>query len=185
MSTQHSSPARPASRCRDALQVKSCTKYKAMHVNGYITSSDTRHIVPNGGLLSCCVPPSEIGDQTRNTESVFRPPNELMCIGITRFTTGCSGDSQRQFSPIDKHIKFNRMNGSPGDPPANRMHILISQNFTPLAQCLEGDPASMAASRVTLNFNHFLPLRTSSRAERVRAWMHGPKINNNSTKNKG
>ena len=185
MSPQHSSPARAVSRCREALQVKSCTEYKSVHVNGHIKSSDTRHIIPNGGLLSCCVPPSEIGGRTRNTGSVFRPPNELICIGITRFTTGCSGVSRRQFSPIDKHIKFNRMNGSPGDPPANRMHITSSQNFTPLAHRLESDPASMAVSRVTPNFNHFLSLRTSSRTEQAQARMHGPKINNNSTKNKG
>ena len=105
-----------------------------------------------------------------------------MCIGVTRFTMGCSGVSQRRFSPIDEQIKFKRMNGSPGDPPANRMHILFSQIFTPLAHRLESDPASMAASRVTLNFNHFLPLRTSSRTEQAQARMHGPEINNNSTK---
>ena len=185
MSPQHSSPARSASRCRDALQVKSCTEYNSVHVNGYITSSDMRHIVPNGGLLSCCVPPSEIGGRARNAESVFRPPNELMRIGISRFTTGCSGISQRRFSSIDKYIKFNCMNGSPGDPPPNRMHILISQNVTPLAHRLESDPASKATSRVIINFNHFLPLRTSSRTEQAQARMHGPKINNNSTKNKG
>ena len=137
-----------------------------------------------GCYHAMCLPP-KIGDQTRNTESVFRPPNELMCIGVTRFTMGCSGVSQRRFSPIDEQIKFKRMNGSPGDPPANRMHILFSQIFTPLAHRLESDPASMAASRVTLNFNHFLPLRTSSRTEQAQARMHGPEINNNSTKNKG
>jgi hypothetical protein len=185
MSPQYSSPARAVSRCRDALQVNVCTEYKSVHLNGYLTISDMRHIVPSGGLLSCCVPPSEIGGRTRNTESVFRPPNELMRIGISHFTTGCIGVSQRRFSPIDKHIKFNCMNGPPGDPPANRMHILISQNVTPLAHRLESDPASMAASRVIINFNHFLPLRTSSRTEQAQARMHGPKINNNSTKNKG
>jgi hypothetical protein len=123
MSPQHSSPAPAASRCRDALQVNVCTEYKSVHVSDHITSSDSRHIVPNGGLLSCCVPPSEIGGRTRNAESIFRPANELMCVGIARFTLGCSGGSQLRFSPIDKHNKFNRMNGSPGDPPANRMHI--------------------------------------------------------------
>jgi hypothetical protein len=185
MNPQHSSPAPTASRCRDALQVKSCTEYKSVHLNGYITSSNMRHIVPIGGLLSCCVPPSGIGGRTRNTESVFRPPNELMRIGISRFTTGCSGVSQPRFSPIDKHIKFNCMNGPPGDPPANRMHISKSQNFTPLIYDHMSDPATIAASREMTNFNHFLSLRTSSRTELAQARMRGPEINNNSTKNKG
>lgn len=185
MSPQHSSPARAVSRCREALQVKSCTEYKSVHVNGHITSSDWRHIVPNGGLLSCCVPPSEIGGRAKNPKSVSRPPNELMRIGITHFTTRCSGVSQRRFSLIDKYIKFNRMNGSPGDPPANRMHILISRNFTPLAHRLENDSSGKEAGWETSIFNHFLSLRTSSRTELAQARMHGPKINNNSTKNKG
>ena len=185
MIPQHSSPAPAALKCRDALQVNVCTEYKSVHVNDHITSSDSRHIVPNGGLLSCCVPPSEIGGRTRNAESIFRPANELMCIGIARFTSGCSGGSQLRFSPIDKHNKFNRMNGSPGDPPANRMHISKSQNFTHLIYEHMSDPARKAASREIPNLNHFLYLRTSSQTERVRARMHGPKINNNSTKDKG
>jgi hypothetical protein len=185
MIPQHSSPARTASRCRDALRVNICTEYKSVHVYGCISNSDARHIVPNGGLLSCSVSPSEIGGRTRNTESVFRPSIELMCIGIARFTSGCSGGSQLRFSPIDKHNKFNRMNGSPGDPPANRMHISKSQNFTPLIYEHMSDPARKAASREIPNLNHFLYLRTSSQTELAQARMHGPKINNNSTKNKG
>jgi hypothetical protein len=47
------------------------------------------------------------------------------------------------------------------------------------------DPARKAASREIPNLNHFLYLRTSSQTERVRARMHRPEINNNSTKNKG
>jgi hypothetical protein len=185
MIPQHSSPAPAASRCRDALQVNVCTEYKSVHVSDHITSSDSRHIVPNGGLLSCCVPPSEIGGRMRNTESIFRPANELMCIGIARFTSGCSGGSQLRFSPIDKHNKFNRMNGSPGDPPANRMHILSSKNSTPLIHYHVSNLATMAASRGIPIFNHFLYLRTSSQTELTQARMQGSEINNNSTKNKG
>jgi hypothetical protein len=150
MSPQHSSPAPAASRCRDALQVNICTEYKSVHVNGCISNSDTRHIVPNGGLLSCSVPPSEISGRTRNTESVFRPRNELMCIGATRSTTGCSDLSKRRFSPIDKHIKFNRMNGSPGDPPANRMHISKQKGITPVNQRLASDPTGKEAGWETI-----------------------------------
>ena len=145
MNPQHSSPARTASRCRDALQVNICTEYKLVHLNGCKSNSDTRHIAPNGGLLSCSVPPSENGGRTRNTESVFRQPNELMCIEATRSTTGCSDLSKRRFSPTDKHIKFNRMNGSPGDPPANRMHISKQKGITPINYRLASDPSGKEA----------------------------------------
>ena len=185
MSSQHSSPAQAASSRRDDLQVYVCTEYKSVHLNGYITSSDLRHIVPNGGLKSYSVPPCNTGDRWKNTESVFRPQNFPECSGLARPLPGCSSGFLRRIAPINKHIKFNRMNGSPGDPPANRMHISFPQNSTPLAHRLESDPASMAVSRVTPNFNHFLSLRTSSRTELAQAWMRGPEINNNSTKNKG
>jgi hypothetical protein len=145
MSPQHSSPARAVSRCRKALQVKSCTEYKSVHLNEHIKSSDSRHIVPDGRRKSYCQAQCEIGDRTRITESVFRPPNELMRIGETRFTTVCSGVSQRQFSPIDKHIKFNRMNGSPGDPPANLMHISKQKRITPFIHRLASDPIGKEA----------------------------------------
>jgi hypothetical protein len=150
MSPQHSSPAPAASRCRDALQVNTCTEYNIMHLKAYINSKCSRHNAPVGGLLSYCLPPSEIGGRTRNTESVFRPPNELMCIGATRSTTGCSDLSKRRFSPIDKHIKFNRMNGSPGDPPANRMHISKQKGITPVNQRLASDPIGKEAGWETI-----------------------------------
>jgi hypothetical protein len=185
MNPQHSSPAPAASRCRDALQVSLCTRYKSVHLKVYINIRYSSHIVPNGELLSCSVPPSEIGDRRKYTETVFRTQNIPKCSGLTRPLAGCSSGSQRRITPIDKHIKFNRMNGSPGDPPANRMHISNSQNFTPLIHYHVSIPATKAASREITNFNHFLSLRTSSRAELAQARMRGPEINNNSTKNKG
>ena len=145
MSPQHSSPARTASRCREALQVNVCTEYKSVHLNGYIMGRSSRHNLPGGGLKSYCMLPCYIGGRARITESVFRPPNELMCIGVTRSTTGCSGGSQRRFSPIDKHIKFNRMNGSPGDPPANHMHISKPKRITPFNHRLASDPTGKEA----------------------------------------
>jgi hypothetical protein len=185
MSPQHSSPAQAASSRRDALQVYVCTEYKSVHLNGYITSSDLRHIVPNGGLKSYSVPPCNTGDRWKITESVFRPQNFPECSGLARPLPGCSSGFLRRIAPINKHIKFNRMNGSPGDPPANRMHISFSQNFNPLVHRLERDLNGMEAGWETTNFNHFLSLRTSSRTELAQARMQGPEINNNSTKNKG
>jgi hypothetical protein len=185
MSPQHSSPAPAASRCRDALQVILCTEYKSVHVKVCITSRYSSHNLPGGGLKSYCVLPCYIGGRTKNTESFLHPPNVSVCSGLSRPLVGYISDSQRRFSVIDKHIKFNRMNGSPGDPPANRMHISYSQNFTPLIHYHVSIPATKATSRELTNFNHFLSLRTSSRTELAQARMRGPEINNNSTKNKG
>ena len=36
MNPQHSSPARAASRCREALQLNVCTEYKSVHLKAYI-----------------------------------------------------------------------------------------------------------------------------------------------------
>ena len=145
MNPQHSFPAPAASRCRDALQLYVCTEYKSVHLKVCILSSYSHQNLPCGSLPTYCVPPSEIGDRARHTESVFRSQNIPECSGLTRSTTGCSSDSQRQFSPIDKHIKFNRMNGSPGDPPANRMHISKQKGITPFIHRLASDPIGKEA----------------------------------------
>ena len=150
MSPQHSSPARAVSRCREALQVKSCTEYKAVHVNEHITSSNSRHIVPNGGLLSYYVSPCDIDAWTKNIPLIFRAQNEPRHCEIVRPLAGCTSGSQRQFSPIDKHIKFNRMNGSPGDPPANLMHISKHIGITPVNHRLASDPIGMEADWETI-----------------------------------
>ena len=123
MSPHHSSPAPADSRCRDALQVNLCAEYKLVHSNVYIKGINSRHNLPDGGLKSYSVTPCHICDRRKNTESVFRPQNIPECNGLTRPLAGCSSGAQRRITPIDNHIKFNRMNGSPGDPPAYRMHI--------------------------------------------------------------
>lgn len=145
MSPQHSSLARTFSRCRDALQVNICTEYKLVHVNGCITSSDSRHIVSGRKLPSYYVSPCDIDASTINIPLIFRAPNEPRHCGIVRPLARCISDSQRQFLPIDKHIKFNRMNGSPGDPPANLMHISKQKRITPFIHRLASDPIGMEA----------------------------------------
>ena len=145
MSPQHSSPVRTASRCRDALQVNICSEYKSVHVNGCILSSDSYLIVPNGGLLSYYASPCDIDAWTKNIPLIFRAPNEPRHCGIVRPLAGCTSDSQRQLSPIDKHIKFNRMNGSPGDLPANLMHISKQKGITPFIHRLASDPIGKEA----------------------------------------
>ena len=145
MNPQHSSPARAVSRCRDALQVNICTEYKSVHLNGHITSSYTRHIIPNGRRKSYCQAHCEIGDRRMFTESFLRPPNEPWVNVIGRSLTGFSSVCPGRTIPIDKHIKFNRMNGSPGDPPAIRMHISKHIGITPVNHRLASDPIGKEA----------------------------------------
>ena len=185
MNPQHSSPAPAVSRCSESLQVNVCTKYKLMHVKVIRLSRYLCQNLPYGRLPTYYTTPSEIGGRTRNTEEFLHPPNELGLNEVNRPITGCSSGSQRRITPIDNHIKFNRMNGSPGDPPANRMHISISQKFNLFIHYLVSIPTTRAANNEIQNFNHFLSLRTSSRTELAQARMRGPDINNNSTKNKG
>jgi hypothetical protein len=146
MSPQHSSSAPAVSRCRDALQVIVCTIYKQVHLKAYIKCSSSRHIVPNGRLLSWCVSPSYIGDRSTEASLIFSTPHEPRYCVTVRSLARCSSAPQRQFSPIDKYIKFNRMNGSPGDPPANRMHISKHKRITPVNHRLASDPIGKEAS---------------------------------------
>ena len=74
----------------------------------------------------------------------------------------------------------------PPDPPQSFNFIQSNRKNRPFS-----NPSSWAVPKTWRSlerknlFNHFLLLRTSSRTERVQARMHGPVINNNSTKNKG
>ena len=123
MNLQRFSPARTASGCRDALQLKSCTDYMSMHDSAYLKSRLISHILSYRRFSSSYISPCDIGALAKNISLVSRTSNEPKYSGIACPLVGCSSAHQRQFSPIDKHIKFNRMNGSPGKPPAHRMHI--------------------------------------------------------------
>jgi hypothetical protein len=54
-----------------------------------------------------------------------------------------------QFRPPDKRIQFNRMNGSPGDPPGSCMHKFINERIVPSLTRLVGDPYGKEANRET------------------------------------
>jgi hypothetical protein len=51
----------------------------------------------------------------------------------------------RRLYPPGKEMKFNRMNGSPGDPPGNRMHQFKPTRFAPFIHRLAGDPIGKEA----------------------------------------
>ena len=47
--------------------------------------------------------------------------------------------------PPGKEMNFNRMNGSPGDPPGNLMDRIFNQRIVPFIHRLAGDPSSKEA----------------------------------------
>jgi hypothetical protein len=47
--------------------------------------------------------------------------------------------------PPGKELNFNRMNGSPGDPPGNHMIRIINQRIVPFIHRLAGDPTGKEA----------------------------------------
>ena len=53
------------------------------------------------------------------------------------------------FRPPDKRIQFNRMNGSPGDPPGSCMHSFTNERIVPSLTRLVGDPYGKEADRET------------------------------------
>jgi hypothetical protein len=54
-----------------------------------------------------------------------------------------------KFRPPDKRIQFNRMNGSPGDPPGSCMHTFTNERIVPSLTRLVGDPYGKEANRET------------------------------------
>jgi hypothetical protein len=146
MNPQHSSPARAVSRCRDTLHSKSCSKYIFMHPNTFIKYSTEHHILSGERSPTYNVPRCGISDRTRNTSLVFSAPNEPWVNAIGCAQRSCNSGYPQQISLNDKHIKFNRMNGSPGDPPANRMHKFKSKRITPFNHRLASDPTGKEAS---------------------------------------
>jgi hypothetical protein len=57
--------------------------------------------------------------------------------------------TSRHLYPPGKESKFNRINGSPGDPPGNRMHRVINHRIVPEITRLAGDPIGKEAGRET------------------------------------
>jgi hypothetical protein len=72
-------------------------------------------------------------------------PGVALSAGIGTFTHKYLRPFGRWLYPPGKEMKFNRMNGSPGDPPGNLMHRLIHQRIVPFVHRLAGDPTSMEA----------------------------------------
>ena len=74
----------------------------------------------------------------------------LLCFGMehSRLQTSSLPIPIRLYPP-GKESKFNRINGSPGDPPGNRMHRVINHRIVPNITRLAGDPIGKEAGRET------------------------------------
>ena len=149
MNPQHSSPAPAVLRWRDGLQVKFCADYSIMHVTAFNKRCSMRINSLGVGYIFDSKVPWIVGTQIDDPSSLYPAP------GVTGFTPlknflFCRRSASKQCSPPDKQQIFNRMNGSPGDPPGNHMHKFKPKRITPFIHRLASDPVGMEADRETL-----------------------------------
>ena len=79
------------------------------------------------------------------------PPTRLGRRGRTCYVgiPATPAPKHSKFRPPDKRIQFNRMNGSPGDPPGSYMHTFTNERIVPSLTRLVGDPYGKEADRET------------------------------------
>jgi hypothetical protein len=79
------------------------------------------------------------------------PPTRLGLSGWTRYggIPPTPVPKHSKFRPPDKRIQFNRMNGSPGDPPGSCMYTFTNERIVPSLTRLVGDPYGKEANRET------------------------------------
>ena len=121
MSPQHSSPAQADLRWRDGLQAKFCTNYSNMHKKTFNKSRLRRCNSPSIGFLFD-KNGSWITDAPIDDPLDLYPVLKVMRVTLQNDSSGCRCGS-KYATPSHKQQIYNRMNGSPGEPPAYRMHI--------------------------------------------------------------
>ena len=121
-----------------------CLKCSTMHSKCTYISHNQSSIFM---MLSYCL---------ASCESSY-PPTRLGRVGRTHY--GCISAT-----PVPKHslfrlpykrIQFNRMNGSPGDPPGSCMHTFINERIVRSLTRLEGDPYGKEANRETTTIRRY------------------------------
>jgi hypothetical protein len=86
------------------------------------------------------------------------PPTRLGRIGRTHdggVLTTTPAPKHSKFRLPDKRIQFNRMNGSPGDPPGSCMHKFTNERIVPSLTRLVGDPYGKEANRETTTIRRY------------------------------
>ena len=149
MNPQHSSPTQADSRWRDGLQAKFCTYYSIMHVKAFNMRCLIRCNSPAVGYLFDRHDRWITGAQIDDPSSLYPT---LMVMGVTLLNDfpSCRGSSSKQYTRANKQQIYNRMNGSPGDPPGNRMHQFKPKRITPSIHRLVSDPTGKEAGWETL-----------------------------------
>jgi hypothetical protein len=148
MIPQYSSPAQAGLRWRDGLQARFCTQYSIMHYKAFNKSGLRQCSSPGTGFLFDKIG-SWITDAPIDDPSNLYPVLKVMRVTLQNDSSGCRSAS-KQCTPPDKQRIFNRMTGSPGDPPDNRMHKFKPKRITPFIHRLVSDPTGMEAGWETL-----------------------------------
>ena len=149
MSPRHSSPAPADFRWRDGLQARFCTQYSIMHIKAFnkrclirLNSPGAGHLFDRNGFWIT-------GAQIDDTSPLY-PVSNATVVTPLNVVLSCSRCASKQYTPPDKQQIYNRMNGSPGDPPGTHMHKLKPKRITPFTHRLASDPTGMEAGRETL-----------------------------------
>ena len=149
MNPRHSSPAQADLRWRDGLQAKLRTKYSNMHIKAFnkiclirLNLPGFAHLFDRNGFWIT-------GAQIDDDSSLYSVSN---ATGVTPLNVvlSCSRCAPKQYTPPDKQQIYNRMNGSPGDPPGTHMHKFKPKRITPFTHRLVSDPTGMEAGWETL-----------------------------------
>jgi hypothetical protein len=149
MSPRHSSLAQANLRWRDGLQARFCAKYSIMHQKAFhkgclirLNSPGFAHLFDKNGFWIT-------GAQIDDDSSLYSVSN---ATGVTPLNVvlSCNRCASKQYTPPDKQQIYNRMNGSPGDPPGTHMHKFKPKRITPFTHRLVSDPTGMEAGWETL-----------------------------------
>jgi len=91
------------------------------------------------------------------TDESSYPPTRLGRIWSSHYGGIPASPSPKHslFRPPDKRIQFNRMNGSPGDPPGSCMHSFTNERIVPSLTRLVGDPYGKEANRETTTIRRY------------------------------
>ena len=149
MIPQQSSPAHADLRWRDGLQAKFCTYYSIMHHKAFNMRCLIRCNSPAVGYLF------DRHDHWITDAQIDDPPilySASNATGVTLLNDfpSCRGSSSKQYTRTNKQQIYNRMNGSPGDPPGTHMHKFKPKRITPFIHRLVSDPTGMEAGWETL-----------------------------------
>jgi hypothetical protein len=149
MNPQHSSPVQAVLRWREGLQGKFCTNYSIMHAMTFNVSCLRQYNSPGVGYLSDRNGLWIAGDKIDD-------PSSLYPVSITTRITQLNdfppwgGSLSKQYTRTNKKQIYNRMNGSPSDPPGAHMHKFEPKRITPSIHRLVSDPTGKEAGWETL-----------------------------------